>query len=159
MATEAWSGVSLTGGTSTGNLKQLYPTWCAAGAVKSTSVLGDQLRRPLQGALHSIQLKSDGAAAGTLEIWDIDGSDGGADVSSLTTITNAQLVALQTRGLAKLIYSQDYAAGVGSGPMNAAGIFRSFERGLAARLVSSGTAELNLVVEGGFFYTTSLGGY
>lgn len=157
MSTNAWSGVALAGVAANGNLTQLYPADAAAGVTRP-GTLGQQIRVTREGSLHSIQLKSDGINAGTLELWDVNGDDAGADVSAGTAITNAQLTALQARGLARLIFRQDYAAGVGSGVMNAAGVYRTFMRGLAARLVSTGAAELNLVVEGGYVYNTSLGG-
>lgn len=156
--TEAFN-VALTGVASNGNVTQIYPPCCTAGVAKSGSTAGQLLRRPLQGVNHSFQLRSDGVNAGTLELWDIDGEDWGADVSSGTTITNAQLVAAVAAGQAKLLFRGDYAAGVGSGILNAAGIYRPFAKGLAARLVSTGTGELNLVNDGGFWKTESKGGY
>lgn len=162
MATEAWSGITVTSVAATGDLKQLYPTFCTPGVAKAGSTPGQLLRRPMQGALHSIQVKPDGANGGTIELWDVDGGDAGADVSSLDVITNAQLVALVAQGRAKLIYRQDFAGTIGSGPTNAAGIYRTFVKGLAARMYDDtpvGNCELNLVVTGGFMKTESRGGY
>jgi len=147
---EAWSGISLGFVAAAGNLTQLYPTWVSNGDVATgPRSPGQKIRSPMQGTLHSVQVRTDGANGGNIEIWDINGGDGGIDVSTATTITNAQLVALQNRGLAKLIYRQDFTAGFGAATPSAPP--RSFLHGLAARFVGgAGTVELNLVVEGGF---------
>lgn len=146
----------------TGNVTQLYPAWVSAGVAKAGSTNGQLIRTPLQGALHSIQIEPDGSNGGKVEIYDIDGSEAGADVSSATAITNAQLTAAIAAGTAKLIWEQEFPGTVGSGPVNASGIFRSFMKGLAARFSASspaGTCKLNLVVDGGYRKTESRGGY
>jgi len=149
-----WSGITLPTGLSNGNLKQLYPTWCPTGVAKASATNGQQIRGPVEGILYSLQVKTDGVEGGTIEIWDIDGSEAGADVSSADTITNAQLVALQAAGAAKLIYSQNFVAS----PTTPFGTsHRTFQKGLAARYVGDGTCELNVVVQGGYRLTTKVG--
>lgn len=163
MATDAWV-IDLTAVAATGNVQQLYPVWVSAGVNPATALNAQLIRRPLQGALHSIQIKSNGANGGTIEIWDIDGISLGIDVSSATTITNAQLTAAITAGKAKLIWTESYASSVGTPPMNAAGIYRAFQHGLAARYSNDdaapgpqGICTLNLVVSGGFEKVESRG--
>lgn len=161
MATDAWSGISLDTVAANGNLTQLYPTWVSAGVAKAGSTAGQLLRRPQSGNLHSVEVRPIGANGGYLELWDISGEDAGADVSSLTAITNAQLVALQAQGLAKLIYRQDLTGTV-AGNTTKSDVFRRFSRGLAARFVGpvvASTCELNLVCEFGFCKVESRGGY
>lgn len=159
MATESWV-VSVSATASNGNVTQLYPAYAAAGVAKSGSTLGQFLRGPIQGALHSIQVRSDGANAGVIEIYDINGEDWGADVSSGTTITDTQLDAAIAAGQAKLLFIQDVPTTSGTGVVTAPGIYRSFMKGLAARFVAGGGAcTLNLVAEGGHRRTRSLGGY
>ncbi len=161
MATDGWV-VPLTGVASTGNVTQLYPTWVTAGVDPAAATNAQLIRKPSEGALHSIQIEPDGSNGGTIQIWDIDGSEFGINVSSATTITNTQLTAAIAAGKAKLIWEQQFTGTVGSGPVNASGIFRAFMKGLAARFVSSadpvaGTCNLNLVVSGGFRKVESRG--
>jgi hypothetical protein len=152
---EAWSGISLGFVAAAGNVTQLYPTWCAAGVDPAAATNGQQIRQPTAGVLYSLQVETDGTNGGIIEIWDVSGADAGADVSSATTITDAQLDALAARGLAKLIYSQNFAAS-GLTPPTAGP--RTIMRGLAARFVgSAGVCKLNLVVNGGFRFTTKVG--
>lgn len=161
MSTNPWV-IPMTGVAATGNVKQLYPTYMAAGVAKAGSTLGQQIRGPMEGVLHSLQVQTDGTNGGTIEFWDLNGADIGVDVSSSDVITNAQLTAAIASGNAKLIYSNSFPGTVGSGTANAAGIYRTFSRGLAARFSNGsavGTCTLNLVIEGGARYTTSLGGY
>jgi hypothetical protein len=161
MATDGWV-VSLTAVASNGNLTQLYPVWATAGVAKASSTAGQWIRVPSGGALHSIQIEPNGTDGGKIEIYDLAGNQAGADVSSATTITNAQLTAAITAGHAKLIWEQQFAGTVGTGPANASGIFRSFLGGLVARFSNAGptgTCVLNLVVEGGHCKVQSLGGY
>lgn len=156
---EAWSGITLGAVAATGNLKQLFPTWALTGDVAlGARTPGQKIRRPMQGTLHSIQVRTDGTNGGYIEIWDVNGEDAGVDVSTpaitstTPAITNAQLVALQARGLAKLIYRQDFVANAGAATPSAPP--RSFLHGLAARFVgAAGNCELNLVVEHGFMVT------
>ncbi len=165
MATDAWV-IPLTAVASTGDVTQLYPAWCTAGVAKAGSTNGQLIRRPHEGAMHSLQIEPDGSNGGTIQIYDIDGGENGADVSSATAITNAQLAAAITAGRAKLIFEQTFAGTVGSGVVNAPGIFRAFMKGLAARFSNdaggpgpSGICTLNLVVDGGYWKVESRGGY
>lgn len=161
MATEGWV-CPLTAVAATGDVTQLYPAWVSAGVAKAGSTNGQLIRRPLQGALHSIQVEADGSNGGVIQIYDIDGGQNGADVSSATAITDAQLTAAITAGRAKLIFEQQFAGTTGSGPINAPGVYRAFLKGLAARMVMdtpTGGCKLNLVVGGGYFKVESRGGY
>jgi hypothetical protein len=151
---DAWI-VDLTAVTATGNLKQLFPTWCSAGVVPGA--VGD-LRRTYDGELKAVQVKTDNTNAGYVEIWDLTGADAGADVSSLDVVTNAQLVALQALGKAKLIWNQNFTATSGATTPNSWG--KTFMHGLAARFVNAGptgTCTLNLDVIKGFGKTYSTG--
>lgn len=143
---DAWSGISLSAVTSTGNLTQLYPTWVSAGLTTTTA--GSLRRHPCEGQLYSIQVKPDGTNGGIIEIWDLNGDDVGANVNTATTITNAELVTAQGLNLARLIYSQNFSGTVGAATTGTG--FRPFQRGLAARFVAgAGSCELNLAVDGG----------
>lgn len=163
MATDAWV-IPLTAVAATGNVQQLYPVWVTAGVNPATATNGQLIRRPMQGACHSIQIESDGSNGGKVELYDIDGIELGIDVSSGTTITNAQLTAAIAAGKAKLIWEASYAASVGTPPANAAGIYRAFMKGLAARFSNDaagpgpqGSCTINLVVSGGFMKVESRG--
>jgi hypothetical protein len=158
LSTNAWV-VALTGVAADGNVTQLYPVSCSAGVAKASSTIGQLLRRPMEGALHSVQVRADGANAGVIEVYDVNGEDAGADVSSATTITDTQLDALITAGRARLIFVQDVPMTAGTGVINAPGLYRAFAKGLAARYVSAGACTLNLVVTGGCRKTESRGGY
>ncbi len=162
MATEGWICPLTAVAATTGIITQLYPVWVSAGVAKAGSSNGQLIRRPLQGAMHSIQIEPNGSDGGLVEIWDVDGGDIGADVSSATTITAAELALLITAGKAKKIWEQQFAGTVGTGPVSAAGIFRAFMKGLAARFTNAGptgTCTLNLVVSGGYEKVESRGGY
>lgn len=144
----AWSGLSLAFGNASGDLTQLYPAVCPTGTDPSSAVSGNLIREPCECKLMSIQVQTDGSNGGVIEIWDVNGGDGGVNVSSAATITDAQLDALAARGLASLLYSQNVLAD-GSTP-TAAGP-RYANKGLAARFVAAaGSCKLNLVVEGGY---------
>ena len=144
---ETWV-ITLEDVTSTGNLTQLYPSWVSAGAVPPGSPSAE-IRMPTQGFLRAAQVKTDGSNGGYVEIWDINGLDAGADVSSLTVITNAQLVAMQAAGLAKCLWNQNFTATSGASTPSIFG--KQVMRGLAARFVgAAGEITLNLDVEGGY---------
>lgn len=150
---EGWV-IPLTFVSATGNLTQIYPAWAAAGTAPGSAVLGDQIRQPIEGQLFSLQIQTDGSNAGTIEIWDINGADVGADVSSGTTITNTQKNTAVTAGIAKLIYTQNFIASPET-PFNMG--YKSFQKGLAARFVgAAGACTLNLTVDGGYRYITKL---
>lgn len=146
--------------TETGDLTQLYPATCTPGVNPAAATLGQWIRKPQNGALHSLQVMPDGSNGATVEFWDINGLDVGADVSSGETITNAQLVAAQAQGLARLIYKNEFTSTVGSGVANAAGVYRTILRGIAVRIwndAPAGEATVNLVVDYGYVKTQSLG--
>jgi len=152
---EAWSGLSLSAVAATGDLKQLYPSWAPNGVSRASATNGQLIKGPVEGILYSVQIATDGANAGTIEIWDVNGDDIGANVSSLTAITDAQLVLLQTAGKAKLMYSQNFISSPTVPPTTG---FRTFQHGIAARFVGgAGTCSLNLVVVGGFRLTEKVG--
>lgn len=152
---QAWSGIQINAGTATGDLIQLYPPICPAGVDPATATNGQLIREPCEGKLYSCQVQTDGANGGIIEIWDVNGMDAGINVSSLTAITDTQLDALVTRGLASLIYSQNLIAD-GSTPPNAGA--RYFNKGMAARFIANtGNCKLNLVVEGGYRLRDKIG--
>lgn len=164
MATDSWGAITLTSVLAAGNLTQLYPSWVSAGVAKAGSTAGQLIRRPLQGQLFSFQVMPINAnSAGYLEIWDIDGGEGGADVSSATAITNAQALALVALGKAKLMFRQRIPGSANSGVLKDESIFRSFMKGLAVRYVADAgvgeTAELNVVAQGGYQKVESRGTY
>lgn len=165
--TDAWV-IDTTAVFPAGNVQQLYPVWATPGVAKAGSLNGQLLRKTSEGAVHSIQVKTDGVNGGTLELYDIDGETWGADVSSGTTITNAQLTAALAVNQAKLIYSISFAGTVGSLPSSGATIVgRGFLHGLAARFSNgvdpgtpaAGVVTLNLVVSSGQRKVESRGGY
>lgn len=145
--------ISLSMVASNGNVTQLYPDYAAAGADPTTAATGDQLRQPCEGQLIALQVASDGTNAGILELYDISGTELGIDVSSAATITDTQLDAAITANTAKRILVQNFA-GSGLTPWAPVGP-ASFMKGLAARAVGgAGACTLNLVVHGGYRYTT-----
>lgn len=157
---EGWGALPLTAGTvnvagttPTGSLTQLYPTWVAAGASLPIPPMGGPLRKPVMGEISQITIKTDQVNGGVVELWDVSGLDYPADVSSGTTITNAQLVALAAQGKAKLVWSESFTASPSAPPANLAPQGMRFMRGLAARFGNSGstgTVYLNLIIEGGY---------
>ncbi len=157
---EGWV-VELTAVLPTGNLQQLYPNYTSAGVNPATATNGQSIRRPCEGTMYNLQIRTDGVNGGYLELWDVSGAQV-TDVSSATTITDAQLTALIALGVAKMIYTQNFSASSLT-PFNA--YPRGFQRGLAARYVNYtenpdtavGSCLLNLVVQGGFQFTTKVG--
>lgn len=129
---------SLTAVAATGDLKQIYPDGVVAGVAPATAVRGELIRHAREGLIHSITIYPDGTNGGILQVYDINGADAGADVSSATAITNAQLTSLMTRGLAKLIFEIEFAGTVGSGPSPYSGVYRTVSRGLAMRFTNAG---------------------
>lgn len=148
---QAWVA-SLTAVAADGNATQLYPTFCPTGTAKASASPGDQIRKPCEGKLHSLQVETDGSNGGLLQVYDISGEEAGANVSSLAVITNAQLTAMISSGKARLIFEKTFAAATGAETVGM-GQFRSFAKGLAARFSNAGptgTCELNMVVTGGY---------
>lgn len=141
--------ITLSAVTSTGNLTQIYFPGATAG--DGTGVSGTQKRFPAGGLLFEAEVQADGTNGGVIELWDIDGNDGGADVDTATVITNAQMVvaAALSPPKARLIYSQSFA---GSGTARLAiNKGTRFNWGLAARFVAgAGTCNVNFDVEMGF---------
>lgn len=132
-----------------GNVTQCYPSYAPTGIDPATATPSQQVRMPTDGQLISLQVASDGTNAGVLYLWDISGHELGIDVSSATTITDAQLDAAVSNGNARLILVQNFA-GSGLTPWAPVGP-ASFMRGLAARAVgATGTCTLNMVVHGGY---------
>lgn len=141
--------------TSTGDVTQIYPSWAPAGTAYASATNGQLMRYPCGGTLFNIQIETDGTNSGILQLYDVSGAELGADVSSATTITNAEITAAITAGTAKLIYEQNFAS-TPTTPINVSP--RGFMKGLAGRFVSTGgQIKLNLVVKGGFRLTTKLG--
>ena len=154
---DAWV-VDLTAVSATGNLTQLYPTWLTAGVNPASATAGQEIRRTNKGTLNACQIRTDGTNAGYIEIWDLNGADVGADVSSAAVVTNAQLIALQALNRAKLIWTQNFTATSGAATPSMWG--KPFMHGLAARFVNSGptgTCTVIADVEMGFMKTTSAG--
>lgn len=143
----------------TGAIVQLFPQYCPTGVNPfANHSAGSQIRRPVEGELLNVQIQSDGTNGGVIEMWDINGLDGGIDVSSATAITAAQLASLISRGLARLIYTQNFAGA--SGATNPTIVGKVFARGLAARFSNSGptgSCTLNLTVKGGYELVDSAG--
>lgn len=153
---EAWGGITLTGvADNTGVLTQLYPTKCSAETADSASspaASKSTIRKPTGGRVGNISIQTDGADAGTLEIWDISGWENGADVSSGTAITNAQKNTAVTNQRAQLLWSQNFAA-TPSAPAPWMLAF-GFQFGLAARYIGAGTCNITVTAEGGYYKTT-----
>lgn len=143
--------------TATGDLTQLFPPWASAGVNPASATAGQEIRKATEGFLRAAQVYTDGSNGGYMEIWDVNGADYGVNVSSATAITNAQLVALQALGKAKLIWVQRFAATAGASTPSSWG--KQFVHGLAARFVSAtgGDCTLVLDVEGGFRLNPSAG--
>lgn len=151
---EPWV-VTLTAVASNGDITQLYPANATAGVDPASAVIGDQIRRPTEGMLQSVQLKTDGTNGGVIEIWDVSGHDGGINVSSAATLTDTQVSALISAGKARILASQNFAGDASTPAINIGP--RQFIHGLAARFSNSGptgTLTLNLAVRGGYCKTT-----
>lgn len=146
---------ALTGVAADGNVTQLYPAWAATATAPASATNGQQIRNPTSGILWQLQVKTDGANAGVIELYDINGIERGIDVSSAAVITDTQLDAAIAAGDAKLIYSQNFIA-TPETPFNLG--VAAFQKGLAARFVAAaGACTLNLTVDGGYRYTTKVG--
>lgn len=152
---ERWTAALTAVADETGNVTQLYPTWCSAGTNPAVAANGDLIRTPCEGILYSLQIKTDGTNGGYIQIYDISGIEIGVDVSSAAAITAAQLNAAITAGQAKKIYDQNFQAA----PDTPIGIgYSSFQKGLAARFVSAaGACTLNLTTSGTYRKTTKVG--
>lgn len=157
---DAWAGLQLDAVTDTGDLTQLFPSYCPAGVNPfAPHATGAKVRRPGDGILSSVQVQTDGVNGGVIEIWDVSGLDGRIDVSSDDVITDAQLQTLIASGYAKLVYNQNFTGT--SGATIPTAVNRRFARGLAARYivdtVTTQLCKLNLVVDKGYWLTDSAG--
>lgn len=154
-------GIALTAVAASGNLTQLYNASCTAGTAIASANHGDTLRKPAGGHLLSAQVQTDGTNGGTIEIYDINGLEAGADVSAGTAITNSQLATALAAGRARLIWSQDFSADAGA--RTASARIMPFLHGLAARYVNvvegtpTGACWLNIVADGLGLKTTKIG--
>lgn len=113
---------------------------------------------PVRRNVDSCQVETDGVNGGKLELWDVDGSDGGADVNTAAAITNAQLTAAIAKGRARLVYEQSFL-GTSGARLNLAGGM-PIARGLAARFSNAGVAgtiTLSIVSRGLFMKTQICG--
>ena len=145
--------VTLAAGTSTGDLT-LYPSFLDPGTGATTS--GTKVRKAHEGMLISVTVKSDGTNGGYVEIYDLNGADAGADVNTLTAVTNTQKNTLVAAKKAVLLFTQNFQGSAGA-PVISAGA-RPFAHGLAARFVAgAGSCELVLSVDGGYQVTTLAG--
>lgn len=156
---EGWGRVQLAAATATGNVTQIYPQWIqyAPGTTAGAAIpvaAGGLVRRPAGGKYGQIAVESDGTNGGVIQLFDINGLDALADVSSLNVITNTQLTTLIAAGKAKQIFEQNVAASPGA-PI-VWNWSQGFLRGLGARFVAAaGVCYLNVIGEGGFqFYIT-----
>jgi hypothetical protein len=132
-----------------------YP-FAQRGAAIPTSA-GQTYRRPEGGRIGQVSVETDGTDGGTIQLFDINGLDVLADVSSGETITNAQLITALTAGKAKQIWEQNFASTAGS--VIIYDWSKGFMRGLAARLIGTGTCDVLISAEGGFQYLVSAGVY
>jgi len=143
----------LTAVASNGNLTQLYPDFCTAGAAAGTQ--GEAVRRPTGGTISQLVVSGDGANAGTLELYDMDGTTEGANVDSAATVSNAQLVAALAKSppTAKLIAKVLLAGTDQLTVFRAGSAGAPCLRGLVARFSNAGptgTCDLNLSATGIF---------
>lgn len=142
---EAWGSTALAATTSSGNVTQLYRSSISAGAALPIAA-GGTLRRPGGGRIGSIVVETDGTNGGVIQLFDINGLDAQADVSSGTTITNTQLTNAINNGVAKKIWEQNVSAAPGSTLVWSQAF--GFMRGIAARFVgAAGQVNLNIIGE------------
>jgi hypothetical protein len=132
----------------TGNVTQLYPPSFAPGTGATTG--GTVFRKPAEGTLVNMQVDPDGLDGGTIELYDINGADAGADVNTSNQITAAQLATLIAAGKARKMYGNVFSGASGARISIAFGT--PFLHGLAARYINpgpTGTVSLTLIVDGG----------
>lgn len=137
---QPWSPLSLVSVTSaTGNLIQLYPTFCTAGSGATT--MGTQVRQSTEGVLYFCDIMPSSIDGGDFELWDIGGLPEGAsnNTNTGTTLTNAFLIEQQAKFKARLIWKQAFKGD--SGTTN-----KSFKQrvpvmwGLAGRYINTAVA-------------------
>lgn len=134
----------------TGVGTQIYYPTCTPGVAPSSSP-GTQYREPIHGVLHSLEIEPDGSNGGELEVWDMNGRDGGADVNTAAVVTNAQIAAAIAAGKARLMYSQKFTGATGAVVRTVRGSAMPFQHGLVARFKNvggTGTISLNLMTSG-----------
>lgn len=147
---EGWGGIPLVGVAAAGNLTQLYPNFVTPGDALPIAP-GGTLLSPKGGKVGQVSIQTDGTNGGYVELWDLSGLYVPVDVSSLKVVTNANLVALQAKGRAKLIWSQNFAA-MPAAPV-AWALAMGFMWGLAARFVQPAVGaycNVNIIAEGGY---------
>jgi hypothetical protein len=133
----------------TGAGTQIYYDTMTAGS--GTTTPGSLKREPIHGVLHSLEIEPDGTNGGELEVWDMNGTDGGANVDTASVVTNAQIAAAIAAGKGRLIYSQKFTGSTGSVVRTVRGNPMPFQHGLVARFKNSGptgTVSLNLLTSG-----------
>lgn len=163
-----WGAQDVNAVASNGVATQLFPQ---AGSIQGTMAntdttnggtypptpLGGLVRRPCQGRLAKLEITGDGTNPGTIEVWDVKGTDrgatvaqdgvNGANVNNGVTIANAYLTA-NGRLIAKKLVQ-------GSAGTSFTEIFEAipFNDGIAVRFWNSGpTGKVSVAafVEGGF---------
>lgn len=143
--------VTLTAVAATGAGTQIYYDTMTPGVAPAAHSPGTQYREPIHGVLHSLEVEPDGSDGGTLEVWDINGRDGGADVNTAAVVTNAQIAAAIAAGKGRLIYSQMFTGSTGATVRTVRGNPMPFQHGLVARFSMAspaGTCKLNLLTSG-----------
>jgi len=143
--------ITLTGVAADGDGTQLYPAWCSAGVAAGAA--GDK-RRPVDGMVAELHILGDGTNAGTLQLYDMNGDDEGAEVSSAAAVTNAQIVAGLAAGRARLIADIDIA---GSDKIVTNLKNTTIMKGLVGRFVGSGSCTLTIQSSGIYQKIYSLG--
>lgn len=145
---KSWSPLVMTAVASNGNLTQLYDPAGTAGSGLTTA--GVEVRKPIEGIIYWLDVMPDGSNGGTIEIWDLNGADGGADVNTATVITDAQRATAVTLGKASLLWTQIFTGSSGARLAQQRPI--TFMHGLAARFYNSGptgVCTLTVAVDGG----------
>ncbi len=142
--------VTLSAVGTTGNATQIfYDTMTAGQAISNTP--GRQYREAMHGVLHALEVEPDGSDGGTLQIWDLNGRDGGADVNLGSVVTNAQIAAAIAAGKGRLIYEQKFTGTTGTTVRSVRGAAMPFQHGLVARFsmgTPAGSCKLDLMTSG-----------
>lgn len=133
---------------------QLFPDSCTVGSGATTA--GTERRKPTDGTLYRLEVYPSGAAAGTIEIFDVAGLQEGAtnNVDTGETLTNAYVTAEIAAGRGRKIWHQTIAGSAGGGKVMV-GLPASIMRGLAARWIDAAGGGkkciLNINVDGTFY--------
>lgn len=134
-----------------GDVQQLYPDFCTAGAGGGTQ--GELVRRPTMGTISGLTISGDGTNAVLVELYDINGVEEGADVDTLVAITNAKLVAALAKSppTAKLIAKMQIAGTDQLPVVRPGGTGMPVLRGLGIRVSPAGaTVDININASGLF---------